>query len=232
MTASDVLVTGASRGLGRAVATAFVAHGDRVVGTGREEAALRATAELCDGMPGSFEARLLDVCDEEAVEKLFDDSVRLDICVANAGIAEIRALSQTSCDDVRRLIEVNLLGSFRVMHAAAEAMIAQGGGRVIVIASDAAHGGIAQMTGYVASKHGLLGLARAMAAELSGTGVELAVVSPGPIRTGIVGPASEQSGMAVEDVAAEIVAIAAAGPSIGYCELRLHPSNHAERRKP
>jgi len=220
-----VLVTGASRGLGRSLAVAFASGGVDVVGTGRDEAALARTAALCDALPGSFAAHRLDVRDADALDALFDGLGPLDVCVANAGIAEQRPLAETDEEDLRRLLEVNVVGAFAVMRRAAAAMVAQGGGRIVPIASDAAYVGIPTMAAYVASKHALLGLARTLALELAGTGVHVTTICPGGIRTEILGEVSAAGdGMDVDDAAAAIAAVATAGPSIGSCELHLQPA--------
>ncbi|HEU4702770.1 MAG TPA: SDR family oxidoreductase [Conexibacter sp.] len=223
-----VLVTGASRGLGRELALAFAADGAHVLGTGRDEAELERTAGLCEGLPGTFAAHRLDVRDGDAVDALFEAVGRLDVCVANAGIAEQRPLAQTDEEDLRRLLEVNVVGAFAVMRRAAAVMVAQGGGRIVPIASDAAYIGIPTMAPYVASKHALLGLARTLALELAGTGVYLTTVFPGGIQTEILGEVSlGNGGMDVADAAAAIAAIATTGPSIGSSELHLQPARRS-----
>lgn len=225
MTPPRVLVTGASRGLGRALAVEFASAGAEVVGTGRDEAALAASAELCRDLPGTFSGQVLDVRDAGAVAALLAKVEPIDVCVANAGIAEQRPLLDTGDEDLRRLLDTNVVGAFSVMRGAAAGMSSRGRGRIVAIASDAAYKGIPTMAGYVASKHALLGLARTAALELADSGVDVTTVFPGPIRTEILGSASATNpgGMDAAEVAAAIAAIAMAGSSIGSCELHLQP---------
>jgi NAD(P)-dependent dehydrogenase (short-subunit alcohol dehydrogenase family) len=100
-------------------------------------------------------------------------------------------------------------------------MTSRGAGRIVVVASDAAHKGIVGMAGYVASKHALLGLSRTLSLELRGTGVKLTVVCPGPIRTGLLGELSLGGGMDPEDVARLVVAAADAASTLSTVELHL-----------
>jgi NAD(P)-dependent dehydrogenase (short-subunit alcohol dehydrogenase family) len=219
-----VLVTGASRGLGRSLAVAFAARGAHVIGTGRDESALEDTEALCSELPGAFEARQLEVRDQDSIDELLRTIGVLDICVANAGVAEIQPLLETSQEGLRRVFDVNFFGAFSVMRDAAAPMIARGEGRIFAIASDAALKGIPTMAAYVASKHALLGLMRTFALELAGTGVHVTTVFPGGIVTDILGSFASAGPMDPDEVAEAIVALADVGASIGSCELHLQPS--------
>lgn len=218
----DALVVGASRGLGRSLAVALARRGHRVTGTGRDEAALAATAALCEPLPGSFAGRILDVREAAASERLVAELEPLDLCVANAAIAEVKPFAETSIEDLRQQLEVNLVGAFAVLQAVAAGMVARGSGRLVAIASVGARTGLHEMAAYVASKHALHGLVRSLALELIGTGVGVTTVFPGPMVTEILGPLIT-SGMDPDDAAEAIAALAELGPSIGSCELHLEP---------
>jgi NAD(P)-dependent dehydrogenase (short-subunit alcohol dehydrogenase family) len=219
---TKALVTGASRGLGRALAVELSARGLMVIGTGRDGAELRQTAELCANGPGRFLSAELDVTDFKTIRKLVGGHPDLDLCFVNAGVAHQRAFLAISIDEIRATLEVNVLGALVTMQVAAASMVAQGRGRIVAIASDAAYRGIRDMGSYVASKHALLGLARTLAVELEGTGVHLTTVCPGPIRTSILGTLSEEGGMRPEDVA-HLIVTSALLPSLSAVELRLTP---------
>jgi NAD(P)-dependent dehydrogenase (short-subunit alcohol dehydrogenase family) len=224
MSAVKVLVTGASRGLGRSIAVAFAAEGAHVIGTGRDLTELEQTAARCHALPGAFVARELDVRDTARVEEVVGEAGLLDVCVANAGISQLHSFLDTNVEDLRRILEVNVVGAFAVMRAAARAMVAAGEGRIVPIASVLAIKGYPEVGAYNASKHALLGLARTMALELQGTGVHVTTVFPGPVRTEIlpdVDPAVSR--MEPDDVARAIVGVSLMGPSIGSCELHLQP---------
>ncbi len=140
-----VLVTGASRGLGRSVAIALLKEGANVVGTGRDATAMRDTEEIAEQVGGKFTIITIDVRDEEAVVSLIADLPKLDVLINNAGIARARPTLETTTAELREVIDVNVIGAFVVMREAARKMRGGGGGRIINIASDAAIRGIACM---------------------------------------------------------------------------------------
>lgn len=122
-----VLVTGVSRGLGHAIATAFAARGWNTIGVARS---------ACQ-IPG-VRTEQLDVCDEQAVTAFIRSLAKLDVVVNNAGLARYRPLLETPTSELREILEVNVIGAFNVMREAARRMVEQGGGLIINIASDAA----------------------------------------------------------------------------------------------
>jgi gluconate 5-dehydrogenase len=174
-----IVVTGASRGLGRAVAIEFAARGAQVLGLGRDESALQETAHLAGA---GFSAGTLDVRDEAAVTKYFAALPSLDVLINNAGIARIRPLLETPAEELREILEINVVAAFVVLREAARKMAQSGGGHIINIASDAATRGIEGMAPYVASKHALLGLSRSAHLEWKPLGVRLAHCVPARFR--------------------------------------------------
>jgi len=178
------LVTGAGRGIGRAVARRLSAEGLRVALTARGRDQLQETADGCAGPTLALPA---DITDPGALEDVFTEVERtwgpVGVLVANAGAGHSARLERTSDADWQRMLELNLTAPFRCLRRAVPAMRESGYGRVVVIASIAARIGEPYLAAYTASKHGVLGLVRATAAELAGTGVSVNAVCPGFVDT-------------------------------------------------
>jgi NAD(P)-dependent dehydrogenase (short-subunit alcohol dehydrogenase family) len=169
-----VVVTGGGRGIGSAVVARFSAAGDRVVAVGRDRSALEATeaaAEVCD------------VTDEAQVAALFERLGPVDVLVNNAGTAASAPLERTTLEDWRAQQDVNATGAFLCTRAVVGGMIARGDGRIVTVASTAGRIGSRYTAAYTASKHAAVGLMRAVAAEVAGTGVTANAVCPTYVRT-------------------------------------------------
>ena len=183
LTGQVALVTGAARGLGRAIAAALAGQGATVLLNGRDGAALEAAAEAIRADGGAASVLAADITVAAAREALFarirDGHGRLDILVNNAGARARKELADFAPGDIERVTATNLFAPFELSRLAAAMMIAQGGGRIINIASIAgpiARGGDAA---YTASKAGLVGLTRALAAELGPHGITVNAIAPG-----------------------------------------------------
>ena len=209
-----VLITGVSRGLGRAIASAFAARGFTTIGVARS---------ACD-IPGA-QTQQLDICDEPAVSELIAGLPELDVVVNNAGIARYRPLLETPTEELREILELNVIAAFVVVREAARRLAAGGGGLIINIASDAAVRGIGCMAPYVASKHALLGMGRSVSDELRSEGVRVCTYCPGPINTEILGPESgSPKALQVADLAQTIVHLAELPDTVEVQEMLVEPT--------
>jgi 3-hydroxybutyrate dehydrogenase len=159
------LVTGGGRGIGRAVAQALTQAGARVTVTGRTESAL--VDAVAAGDAEGYCA--VDATEETAVLHAFRRAAAgrgpIDILVANAGAAETAPFAKTDSAMFRRMLDLNLMGVVHAAHAALPDMLARGRGRIIAVASIAGLKGYPYVTAYVAAKHAVVGLARALAPD-------------------------------------------------------------------
>lgn len=182
--ARTCLVTGASRGIGAAIAADLAAAGNRVALSARGADELRATAA---SLPGETLAVPADVTRQADVEAMFTATERaygpVEVLVLCAGSATSAPLAGITDDDWRAQLEVNLTAPFRCLRRAVPAMRERGYGRIVVVASVAAKQGAPYIAAYAAAKHGVLGLVRAAAAELARTGVTVNAVCPGYVDT-------------------------------------------------
>jgi 3-oxoacyl-[acyl-carrier protein] reductase len=180
------LVTGASRGIGKAIATRLAGQGALVVCAARGDNA-KGTADAIVAAGGKAEALTLDVTDNEAVSKAPGDIVekhgRLDILVSNAGITRDQLLMRMKREDWDAVIATNLTASFLLAQAAMRPMLKQKGGRIIVISSVVGQSGNPGQANYAASKAGLIGFAKALAREVASRSITVNVVAPGMIET-------------------------------------------------
>lgn len=200
-----ILVTGASRGIGRAVATRFAAQGARVAVHFHvdREAADATIAALPGGPHAVLQA---DVSDPQACERLISDAVsemgRIDVLVNNAGVYELHRLAEVDfaswCSAWERTLGTNLLGPANLMYWAARHMIGSGGGRIINISSRGAFRGEPHGPAYGASKAGLNALSQSLAQELAPHGIFVGVVAPGFVETDMATPhLAGEAGVAV-----------------------------------
>jgi 3-oxoacyl-[acyl-carrier protein] reductase len=172
----SVLVTGGNRGIGRAIAEAFLANGDKVAVTTRS-----------GGAPdGALDVRC-DITDAAAVEEAFSQIEAahgpVEVLVANAGVTKDTLILRMSEEDWSSVIDTNLTGSFRLAKRAAKGMLRLRRGRIIFISSVVGLLGSAGPANYAASKAGLVGMARSLARELGSRSITANVVAPGFVET-------------------------------------------------
>ncbi|HYM69664.1 MAG TPA: SDR family oxidoreductase [bacterium] len=221
-----VIVTGAGRGIGRAVAAELAAAGARLVLVARTKADLaRAAQEI-----GEDRATVVagDVTDEAtaaaAVAAAQKWGGRLDAVVNNAGIGWHGPTHEMPVDAWRRLMEVNLTGVFLFTRAALPVMLAQRRGHIVNIASGAGRLGMAESAAYSTSKFGLIGFTESVGLEVRGRGVKVSVVEPGSVQTKFSESTARRDwALRPEDVAGVVRAVLATGPNVWIREAFVTP---------
>ena len=187
-----VVVTGGAKGIGRAIAERF--SGEQVRAPGHDE---------------------LDVTDEEQVTAFFERLGRVDVLVNNAGIGVGASLARTTLDDWRAHLDVNATGAFLCTRAVLGGMIERGDGRIVTVASVAGLVGARYTAAYSASKHAAIGLMRATAAEIAGTGVTANAVCPAYVDTDLTARTIEnivaKTGRTAEQAQSELEAMTPLG---------------------
>jgi NAD(P)-dependent dehydrogenase (short-subunit alcohol dehydrogenase family) len=191
--ARTCLVTGAGKGIGRAIAQALSEQGHRVALAARGEAELK---DVAAGLPGPALVVPTDVTDPAQVEATFAAVERewgpVEVLVANAGAGAAASVVDTTDETWQRMLDLNLTAPFRCLRRALPGMLDAGFGRVVVVASVAAKRGEPMISAYAASKHGVLGLVRSAAAEVARRGVTVNAVCPGYVDTPMTDSSVEQ----------------------------------------
>jgi len=188
--APAALITGGSRGLGRALGLALAGAGFRVALVARERGPLDQVVAEIRARGGEAHAIVADIADREAIAAIAGQAAALvgpiELLVNNAstlGPTPLRLLLDTDCEELSRALEVNLVGPFRLTKAVAGTMVLRGHGTIVNISSDAAVEAYPRWGAYGASKAALDHLGRIWAAELAGTGVRVLTVDPGEMNT-------------------------------------------------
>jgi NAD(P)-dependent dehydrogenase (short-subunit alcohol dehydrogenase family) len=208
-----VVVTGGSRGIGRAVVARFAQLGDRVIALGRDADALESLPASLGHFGHAVRGLVCDVADEHAVAAAFEQIGDVDVLVNNAGIGESAPLHRTSLQQWSDHLAVNATGAFLCTRAVIEGMRARDRGSVITLASTAGRVGARYTAAYTASKHAAIGLMRATAAEVAGTRVRANAVCPTFVATDMTQRSIERIAAAtVRDEAASAAALADAAP--------------------
>ena len=193
-----VLVTGAASGMGRSTAHLFADEGANVAVTDLGEERVQTVVDEIVGAGGAARGWALDVSDETAINRVVEEIVdafgSLDILVNNAGIVAAGPVDGPGyLDAFQRTIDVDLAAHVLTIRAALPHLKASGEGRIVNIASTEGSGATKYNSAYVAAKHGVIGLTRALAMELGEFGITVNCVQPGPIRTGMTAGVPEEA---------------------------------------
>jgi 3-hydroxybutyrate dehydrogenase len=184
------LITGAGRGIGRAIAEHYGREGARVAVADLTLDSAQAVVDAIEQAGGTAIALAMDVTDEQAVDEgvaaIIDRWGRLDIALANAGVQHIDPLHKLTYENWRKVMNVHLDGAFLVTRAALREMYASGGGTLLYMGSVHSLEASPLKAPYVAAKHGMLGLCRAVAKEGAEHGVRSNIICPGFVRTPLV----------------------------------------------
>jgi 2-dehydro-3-deoxy-D-gluconate 5-dehydrogenase len=181
LTGQTALVTGANKGIGRAIAVALAQAGATVIPAGRDPLALAAVA-------GQNPSVVIDMSDLTAVRDTARQLPPIDILVNNAGTIHRAPVLDTEPDDWRAVLTVNLDAIFEFTQPLARGMAERGEGKIVNVASVLAFQGGVNVAAYTASKHAIVGLTQAMSNELAGQGVNVNAVAPGYCETDNTGP--------------------------------------------
>jgi NAD(P)-dependent dehydrogenase (short-subunit alcohol dehydrogenase family) len=238
---ASALVTGGSRGLGKALGNALAAAGARVVLVAREAGPLRQAVSEIRERGGEAHAVVGDVADKEAVHAIAGKAAALvgnvELLINNAstlGAVPLRLLLDTDCEDLLQALQVNLVGPFRLTKALAGPMVLRGHGTVVNISSDASVEPYQRWGAYGASKAALDHLGRIWAAELEGTGVSMLTIDPGEMNTRMHAEAMPEADPALladpARVAARIVALLQAGSARSGTRLSIGSDQQQDAR--
>jgi NAD(P)-dependent dehydrogenase (short-subunit alcohol dehydrogenase family) len=206
------LITGAGRGIGKAISRKLAAEGYTVVLIARTTTEINEVKKELTALGRTAHAFACDVTSSLDVElleqRVSKDVGAIDVLINNAGVAPSEKLENTTDDLWHRTIATNLSGPFYLSRAFVPSMKKNGGGAIINIASTAAMEGFAYTAAYTASKHGVLGLTRALAKELGRNGIRVNAICPGFVRTSIVEASvqniTEKTGRSAEEAEADL----------------------------
>ena len=196
LTGKTAIVTGASRGIGRGIATLLAARGAHVVAVARAQNAADSVSAIQQA-GGRAELVSLDVTDGASVDALVSGTLerhgRIDILVNNAGIARDNLMLRMKRGDWDDVLATNLTSAFTTVQAVLKPMIKQRGGRIITISSVVGQTGNAGQANYAASKAGLIGFSKALAREVASRNITVNVVTPGLIATDMTKAISDKA---------------------------------------
>ena len=184
------IVTGGGRGIGRAIALLYAEQGARVAISARTAGQVTGVVDEIEAAGGEAIGMTCDVSVEEDVKKMVAETVDafggVDILLNNAGITMSVPLVVSDSEEWRRVIEINLLGTYYCAKAVAPILIERGGGRIINMSSRSGKIGHPFLTAYVASKHGVVGFTKALSEELASFNITVNAICPGVVETDMI----------------------------------------------
>ena len=186
-------ITGISSGIGEALARAAVARGDTVIGTARSAAAVETFSAIA---PGRSIGVQLDVSQPAEVKRAVDEAISsgpLDVVVSNAGQSIFGAFEETSIEEAKALLDVNVFGPWAVAQAVLPHFRERGSGQLVHMSSGCGVMGMPGLSAYCASKFALEGFSEALAAEVSQFGVRLLIVEPGAVKTKFISHGTQET---------------------------------------
>jgi 3-hydroxy acid dehydrogenase/malonic semialdehyde reductase len=200
---STALVTGASRGIGRAIALRLAPR-RRIIAAARTAPELETLAAEIGKKGGTCEALVIDITDGRAVRSALEGR-EVDVVVNNAGVGVMKPFVELQPEEWQRMMDVNLNAVYHVTHALVPGMIQRGRGHVVIIGSLAGKSGFAGGTGYSATKFAVNGFAESLMLEVRDAGVKVSVVAPGSVATSFSRSGRDQSWkLTADDVAASV----------------------------
>ena len=200
---STALVTGASRGIGRAIALRLAPR-RRIIAAARTAPELETLAAEIRKKGGTCETLVIDITDGRAVRSALEGR-EVDIVVNNAGVGVMKPFVELQPEEWQRMMDVNLTAVYHVTQALLPGMIQRGRGHVVIIGSLAGKGGFAGGTGYSATKFAVNGFAESLMLEVRDAGVKVSVVAPGSVATSFSRSGRDQSWkLTADDVAASV----------------------------
>lgn len=185
-----VIITGAASGMGKAAACLFADEGAHVAAVDIQNEALKTVVDTINAAGGSARGWHVDLSDPQAIRQVVDEVFshygRVDVLINNAGICEFSPITGDQYEAVyEKAIRINLTAQVELIRAALPHLLKSGEGRIINVASTEGLGATALNSPYAISKHGVVGLTKSLAVELSSKGVTVNCICPGPINTGM-----------------------------------------------
>ncbi len=222
MTRPVALITGASRGIGRAIAMALAPTHDLIVAA-RDGAHLAETAVSGRALGAHVRELPLDVTDGTAVAAALRD-LHVDVLVNNAGVAVLKPFLDTSADEWHRMVDVNVNALYHVTHAVLPGMVSRGRGHVCTIGSTAGRNTFVGGTCYSGTKHFVMGFAESLMLEVRDAGVSVSVIMPGSVDTDLFPPGTNRTWMLEPaDVASAVAFVVNAPPHMLVHRLEVRP---------
>jgi 3-hydroxybutyrate dehydrogenase len=199
-----VLITGAGRGIGRAIATRFAQEGADLFLCATRMETLEETRNLAASSGGKIELHTVDVRDRAAVEKMVETAINafghIDVLVNNAGIHKSALFTDYTFEDFDDVMQVNVYGPFHVTQFVVRHMLQQKKGKIVNIASTAGKWASANQSAYNISKHALVGMTRCLALETATAGITVNAICPGFVETDLLKDAATKFGIEYSDL--------------------------------